>query len=215
MGEIMIIDTIENIEKYAASFPQLRAVAAVLRSGKAETAAAGSYATDDASVRYSVSEYQTRTKGTKGYETHRHAADVQFIVSGEEIIDVCENAGMKARSEYDVESDIQFFDGELANGTVSIHGYCIPLSDAAQFSLPDGPCLVGIRPEAIFLAAEGSEAQHCEIKSAVYMGNHWEVIASWAGKDLLVNCKPEDFNANLKQAYVNLSEQGIFLLKKE
>ena len=107
------------------------------------------------------------------------------------------------------------FDGELANGTVSIHGYCIPLSDAAQFNLPDGPCLVGIRPEAIFLAAEGSEAQHCEIKSAVYMGNHWEVIASWAGKDLLVNCKPEDFNANLKQAYVNLSEQGIFLLKKE
>ena len=107
------------------------------------------------------------------------------------------------------------FDGELANGTVNIHGYCIPLSDAAQFSLPDGPCLVGIRPEAIFLAAEGSEAQHCEIKSAVYMGNHWEVIASWAGKDLLVNCKPEDFNANLKQAYVNLSEQGIFLLKKE
>lgn len=107
------------------------------------------------------------------------------------------------------------FDGELANGMVNIHGYCIPLSDAAQFSLPDGPCLVGIRPEAIFLAAEGSEAQHCEIKSAVYMGNHWEVIASWAGKDLLVNCKPEDFNANLKQAYVNLSEQGIFLLKKE
>ena len=107
------------------------------------------------------------------------------------------------------------FDGELANGTVNIHGYCIPLSDAAQFSLPDGLCLVGIRPEAIFLAAEGSEAQHCEIKSAVYMGNHWEVIASWAGKDLLVNCKPEDFNANLKQAYVNLSEQGIFLLKKE
>ena len=107
------------------------------------------------------------------------------------------------------------FDGELANGTVNIHGYCIPLSDAAQFSLPDGPCLVGIRPEAIFLAAEGSETQHCEIKSAVYMGNHWEVIASWAGKDLLVNCKPEDFNANLKQAYVNLSEQGIFLLKKE
>ena len=107
------------------------------------------------------------------------------------------------------------FDGELANGTVNIHGYCIPLSDSSQFSLPDGPCLVGIRPEAIFLAAEGIEAQHCEIKSAVYMGNHWEVIASWAGKDLLVNCKPEDFNANLKQAYVNLSEHGIFLLKKE
>ena len=97
MGEIMIIDTIENIEKYAASFPQLRAVAAVLRSGKAETAMTGSYTTDDASVRYSVSEYQTRTKGTKGYETHRHAADVQFIVSGEEIIDICEKSCLSSQ----------------------------------------------------------------------------------------------------------------------
>ena len=47
------------------------------------------------------------------------------------------------------------------------------------------------------------------------MGNHWEVVAIWAGKELLINTKPEDFNANLKHAYVNFSEQGIFLLKKE
>jgi len=93
----MIIDTIENIEKYTAAVPQLKTVAAVLRSGKAETAMTGSYTTDDASVRYSVSEYQTRTKGTKGYETHRHAADVQCIVSGEEIIDVCEKSCLSSQ----------------------------------------------------------------------------------------------------------------------
>ena len=107
------------------------------------------------------------------------------------------------------------FDGKLENGMVDINGYHVPSKDAAQFNLPDGECLVGIRPEAIYLAAEGSDAQRCEIKSAVYMGNHWEVVANWAGKDLLVNCKPEDFNADLKQAYVNLSDHGIFLLKKE
>ena len=93
----MIIDTIENIEKYTAAVPQLKTVAAVLRSGKAETAMTGSYTTDDASVRYSVSEYQTRTEGTKGYETHRHAADVQFIVSGEEIIDICEKSCLSSQ----------------------------------------------------------------------------------------------------------------------
>ena len=98
---------------------------------------------------------------------------------------------------------------------MDINGYEVPLSDAAQFGLPDGECLVGIRPEAIFLEAEGVDVQRCDIKSAVYMGNHWEVVATWAGKDLLVNCKPEDFNADLKEAYVNLSNHGIFLLKKE
>ena len=107
------------------------------------------------------------------------------------------------------------FEGKLENGTILVNGYKLPLSNAAQFNLPDGECLVGVRPEAIYLKAEGEAAQQCEIKSAVYMGNHWEVVAIWAGKELLINTKPEDFNADLKQAYVNFSEQGIFLLKKE
>ena len=107
------------------------------------------------------------------------------------------------------------FEGKLENGTIDVNGYKLPLSNAAQFNLPDGECLVGVRPEAIYLKAEGEAAQQCEIKSAVYMGNHWEVVAIWAGKELLINTKPEDFNADLKQAYVNFSEQGIFLLKKE
>ena len=103
----------------------------------------------------------------------------------------------------------------MENNTIDVNGYKLPLSNAAQFNLPDGECLVGVRPEAIYLKAEGEAAQQCEIKSAVYMGNHWEVVAIWAGKELLINTKPEDFNADLKQAYVNFSEQGIFLLKKE
>jgi|GEM_PF-60950 len=107
------------------------------------------------------------------------------------------------------------FEGKLENNTIDVNGYKLPLSNAAQFNLPDGECLVGVRPEAIYLKAEGEAAQRCEIKSAVYMGNHWEVVAIWAGKELLINTKPEDFNADLKQAYVNFSEQGIFLLKKE
>ena len=107
------------------------------------------------------------------------------------------------------------FEGKLENNTIDVNGYKLPLSNAAQFNLSDGECLVGVRPEAIYLKAEGEAAQQCEIKSAVYMGNHWEVVAIWAGKELLINTKPEDFNADLKQAYVNFSEQGIFLLKKE
>ena len=107
------------------------------------------------------------------------------------------------------------FEGKLENNIIDVNGYKLPLSNAAQFNLPDGDCLAGVRPEAVYLHETGTEAQRCTIKSAVYMGNHWEVVAMWAGKELLINTKPEDFNADLKQAYVNFSEQGIFLLKKE
>ena len=107
------------------------------------------------------------------------------------------------------------FPAKLQGNTVNIHGYELALNNAAQFNLPDGDCLAGVRPEAVYLHETGTEAQRCTIKSAVYMGNHWEVVAIWHDQDLLINCRPEQFNPASKEAYVHLSEQGIFLLKNQ
>lgn len=107
------------------------------------------------------------------------------------------------------------FPAKLQGNTVNIHGYELALNNAAQFNLPDGDCLAGVRPEAVYLHETGTEAQRCTIKSAVYMGNHWEVVAIWHGQDLLINCRPEQFNPASQEAYVHLSEQGIFLLKNQ
>lgn len=107
------------------------------------------------------------------------------------------------------------FPAKLQGNTVNIHGYELSLNNAAQFNLPDGDCLAGVRPEAVYLHETGTEAQRCTIKSAVYMGNHWEVVAVWHGQDLLINCRPEQFNPASQEAYVHLSEQGIFLLKNQ
>ena len=107
------------------------------------------------------------------------------------------------------------FPAKLQGNTVNIHGYELVLNNAAQFNLPDGDCLAGVRPEAVYLHETGTEAQRCTIKSAVYMGNHWEVVAVWHGQDLLINCRPEQFNPASKEAYVHLSEQGVFLLKNQ
>lgn len=107
------------------------------------------------------------------------------------------------------------FPVKLQGNTVNIHGYELALTNAAQFNLPDGDCLAGVRPEAVYLHETGTEAQRCTIKSAVYMGNHWEVVAVWHGQDLLINCRPEQFNPASQEAYVHLSEQGIFLLKNQ
>ena len=107
------------------------------------------------------------------------------------------------------------FPAKLQGNTVNIHGYELALNNAAQFNLPDGDCLAGVRPEAVYLHETGTEAQRCTIKSAVYMGNHWEVVAVWHGQDLLINCRPEQFNPASQEAYVHLSEQGVFLLKNQ
>lgn len=107
------------------------------------------------------------------------------------------------------------FEGELKQGEICINNYCLPFPQAAGFNIEDGECLIGIRPEAVRLSNTDEAAQACTISSAVYMGNHWEIIAEWAGKPLLINCNPEDFDPEAKQAFVHLLTQGIFLLKKE
>lgn len=107
------------------------------------------------------------------------------------------------------------FDGELRQNSVMINGYCYPIENTQRIGLSDGKCLVGIRPEAVTLAQSGEPSQYCEIKKVVYMGNHWEVVADWYGNEIWINANPEDFDPEMKYAYVELSKQGVFLLRPE
>ena len=107
------------------------------------------------------------------------------------------------------------FDGKLAQGQITVNGYQFELPQVEQFNVADGDCLVGIRPEAVSLKTEGEASQACTIKSAVYMGNHWEVVADWGGRNLLINARPDGFDPDMIQGFVHLAKHGVFLLKKE
>ncbi|WP_373100891.1 MULTISPECIES: ferric ABC transporter ATP-binding protein [Pasteurellaceae] len=107
------------------------------------------------------------------------------------------------------------FNGTLQQGMLTLNGYRFALPHSERFGLPDGDCLVGIRPEAVSLKSDGEPTQRCTITSAVYMGNHWEIIADWGGNALLINANPDSFNPARTEAYVHLAEHGVFLLNKE
>lgn len=106
------------------------------------------------------------------------------------------------------------FEGELHGNEVDMYGYKVKLDDD-QLTVKDGPCLVCVRPEAVSLKPEGSDAQHCKIKNAIYMGNHWEVIAEWHGEELLINLSPESFEDSIGDAYLHFSDTGLCLLEKK
>ena len=176
------------------------------------------------SMREKIRELQQRLGITSLYVTHDQTE--AFAVSDEVIVmhkgKIMQKAPAKELylrpnslflAKFMGESSI--FDGTLQQEQVTVNGYRFHLTDAAQFGLSDGECLVGIRPEAISLQSTGEASQACQVKSAVYMGNHWEIVAEWGGKELLINSNPEDFNPDLQQAFVHFSERGVFLLKKE
>ena len=175
-------------------------------------------------MREKIRELQQSLGITSLYVTHDQTE--AFAVSDEVIVmnkgkimqkapakDLYQRPNSLFRANFMGESSI--FPAKLQGNTVNIHGYELTLNNAAQFNLPDGDCLAGVRPEAVYLHETGTEAQRCTIKSAVYMGNHWEVVALWHGQDLLINCRPEQFNPASQEAYVHLSEQGVFLLKNQ
>ncbi|HDZ6775456.1 TPA: ferric ABC transporter ATP-binding protein, partial [Mannheimia haemolytica] len=154
------------------------------------------------SMREKIRELQQRLNITSLYVTHDQSE--AFAVSDEVIVmnkgKIMQKAPAKELylrpnslflANFMGESSI--FEGTIAGNQININGYQFTLANAEQFELPDGECLVGIRPEAIHLAEQGNISQLCKIKNAVYMGNHWEIIAEWEGKDLLVNTKPENF----------------------
>lgn len=176
------------------------------------------------SMREKIRELQQRLGITSLYVTHDQTE--AFAVSDEVIVmhkgKIMQKASAKELylrpnslflANFMGESSI--FDGTLQQEQITVNGYRFHLTDAAQFGLSNGECLVGIRPEAISLQSTGEASQACQVKSAVYMGNHWEIVAEWGGKELLINSNPEDFNPDLQQAFVHFSERGVFLLKKE
>ena len=176
------------------------------------------------SMREKIRELQQRLGITSLYVTHDQTE--AFAVSDEVIVmhkgKIMQKAPAKELylrpnslflANFMGESSI--FDCTLQQEQVTVNGYHFHLTDAAQFGLSDGECLVGIRPEAISLQSTGEASQACQVKSAVYMGNHWEIVAEWGGKELLINSNPEEFNPDLQQAFVHFSERGVFLLKKE
>ena len=176
------------------------------------------------SMREKIRELQQRLGITSLYVTHDQTE--AFAVSDEVIVMHTGKIMQKAPAKElylrpnslflaNFMGESSIFDGTLQQEQVTVNGYRFHLTDAAQFGLSDGECLVGIRPEAISLQSTGEASQACQVKSAVYMGNHWEIVAEWGGKELLINSNPEDFNPNLQQAFVHFSERGVFLLKKE
>ena len=106
----MIFDSIENLKLYEKSFPSLKTVSKILSSEDLSEKPCGSYTTEDPNCRYNICEYQT-TEDSKEFEIHKNEADIQIMLTGEEIMtSSARNLSINA-SPYDKDKDIHFVSG--------------------------------------------------------------------------------------------------------
>lgn len=173
------------------------------------------------SMREKIRELQQRLNITSLYVTHDQTE--AFAVSDEVIVmdkgiikqkDTAKNLYLQPNSLF-----LANFMGEstILNGTkngdqIQLGEFQFRLPNSDKFGVADGDCLVGIRPEAVRLVKQGSTAQQATIKSAVYMGAYWEIVALWQGKEMLINLNPMDYDENQTEHFIELQQKGVFLL---
>ena len=138
----MILDTLANASLYSDWHLGFSKAFAWLVSYDAATPD-GHYEIAGPELVAIVSRYRTAPPSEKKWETHRLHGDIQFMVSGSELIGYAPRASLSIRTPYNVEKDAEFYDPPSATVT----RFTLAEGSFAVF-LPQDAHQPGVMPEA-------------------------------------------------------------------
>ena len=104
----MIVDRLENWKTYPLGETWKRAMAFLSSLGP--DAEEKEYALDGERAFARIMSYQTRAQETAAFEAHRKYADIQAVLSGEEILEWAPLEGLELSDPYNEAKDIEFYD---------------------------------------------------------------------------------------------------------
>jgi YhcH/YjgK/YiaL family protein len=115
----MIIDKIENAHIYKNISERISKSFEYIEATDLKTLPTGKYAIDGDNIFALVSEYKTKSESEGKLEAHRKYLDVQYLISGEELMGYTPLGGQKILDSYKEENDIVFFTGDKSFTKVS------------------------------------------------------------------------------------------------
>lgn len=104
----MIYDTYENRHQYYACHKSFQMGFDFIKRVEAENLPAGKYELDGKNVYASVQEYITKPDSEK-FEGHRDYIDIQYVISGCEMMECAEIKNCQTMTPYNPEKDVEFF----------------------------------------------------------------------------------------------------------
>jgi len=110
----MIVSDLDHIIRQAALSPAFKKAIDFLRSPDIQMLPDGRVEIDGDRVFAMVQRFATKWTATPKFECHRKYIDIQFIVSGDEIIGWAPTEQMEITAAYDPDKDISF--GTVAKG---------------------------------------------------------------------------------------------------
>ncbi len=107
----MITGRIEEFRHYRVPAEGVEEALAWLEKGGAETLEPGRYPLEGTGAVAIVAEGTTVPEGCEEWEAHRRFADLQVVLSGEEVMGFAPLSAMAPKGEYDEENDCQVLSG--------------------------------------------------------------------------------------------------------
>ncbi len=107
----MICDQLKNAAFYYQTHPRFKKAFEYLQKTDFLKVPEGKYEIDGQNIFAIVQEYMTKLPTKKHWEAHRRYIDIQYVVTGEELIGYASPDSMKP-GEYNDEKDIVFLEGE-------------------------------------------------------------------------------------------------------
>lgn len=103
----MIIDKLQNCELYYGAHKNFQAAFDFVKKAVSENLPAGKYEIDGKALYASIQEYETKLVSKS--EAHKNYIDIQFIVSGIEVMDFCDITKATPNTTYNEEKDVMFY----------------------------------------------------------------------------------------------------------
>lgn len=108
----MVVDTLENLDKYASLNPLFAQAIEFLQSHHLQSMEIGKTELKGKDLLVNIAQTQPKTKEEAKLETHREFIDIQIPLSGVEVIGYTAATDcIPADAPYSVEKDITFFEG--------------------------------------------------------------------------------------------------------
>lgn len=138
----MIYDTLANIHVYDGLHPRMKRALALLATTDFASLADGKYEVEGNDLFYMLSTYDSKPQNDTP-EAHKKYIDIQFLISGQELVGVAPVSAMRGEAEAHPESDIWFYHGPTHNVLLAQDRFLVLYPHDAH-----APCIAVDKPQS-------------------------------------------------------------------
>ena len=117
----MIYDSLKNCERYTAVHEGFAKAFDFIKEAQAQQLPEGRYELDGENIYAFIQSYTSKQENESSFEAHGRYIDIQYIISGVEVMQFADVAALTASCEYDAQRDVVFFDDYDKAGTAVVH----------------------------------------------------------------------------------------------